>query len=219
MTDESILFLMNTCMLTLASLDHVGSESLSSRSSVGNVIIVTNVTISFSALFYMIVYIVQGIMATLNAIRVHKVKGLLSILLIFLAPFEAGGVDMDLIPAMSGKAKEEKPKDYTYIATTSPTEDIKIQFPPLSTMVVKSFESRERKLGNKQSSIVFDTELTDGSRNFIPSAVNQETLRRISRKQRIRKLAKYGNAGFISEQNLLSRERKSLVKTDLFPEK
>jgi len=97
-TDEILLLGVNSCIMGLAILDSYGIQNTSLRPQLGDMVIVINIMANVSANFYLVCYFVSGIKSAISETRKHKAKGLLNWLLVFLSPYESGGMDMKFDP-------------------------------------------------------------------------------------------------------------------------
>ena len=96
--DESLLLAVNGCILGLAILDSCGVHDMNHRTKLGDVIILINIILSFVDVGFMALYVIDGIRTAIKSMKDHKSKGLTSWLLIFLSPFEVGGMDLEVLP-------------------------------------------------------------------------------------------------------------------------
>lgn len=98
-TDEIVILTVNTCILILATLDHLGSTDTHTREIVGDIIIYCNITFSMTANIYLVAYLAVGFFSAYHVIKKHKKAGFLAIITAFMAPFESGGMDMEILPS------------------------------------------------------------------------------------------------------------------------
>ena len=98
-TDELTMLLINTCILTLSILDHNGDTENRIREVLGDVIIGCNIFLSITANIYLFLYLCVGFKAAFTAMKTQKKQGFLLWLAALLAPFEAGGMDLEVTPA------------------------------------------------------------------------------------------------------------------------
>ena len=101
LTDECFLLAINSLIFGLAILDHLNLERGTIRSDVGDLVIILNVILNILDNLCLIGYLFLSIKDAIKAIKTQKANGIISCLLIFLAPFEVGGMDLELLPTLT----------------------------------------------------------------------------------------------------------------------
>ena len=102
-TDECFMLIINCLIFGLALLDYQERIDLALRGRLGDAIILLNIILNLLDNIFLIGYLYNAIKGAIIAIKVHKAKGLLELVLVFLSPFEAGGMDLDTVTALSQK--------------------------------------------------------------------------------------------------------------------
>ena len=97
-SDEITMIVVNGCVLSLAVLDAKGMESLKMRQLLGDVIIYANLWFSVTAVIFLLGYLALGFRSAYQNTKYHGSKGIISWLVVFLSPFEAGGMDVEVLP-------------------------------------------------------------------------------------------------------------------------
>lgn len=95
-TDEITLLLVNICVMILASLDASGGGNFSTRENLGDIIIIANIAICLSSNIYLLAFLCVGVQGAYNAAKSHKGRGVVSWFASLLAPFESGGMDLEV---------------------------------------------------------------------------------------------------------------------------
>ena len=111
-SDEITMTVVNICVLLLAVCDYNGMTNVIIRTMLGDVIIYANLWFSLTANIFLICYVALGIKSAYQNTKHYGSKGVISWLVIFLSPFEAGGMDVDVMSEhndsrVSNEGKEE----------------------------------------------------------------------------------------------------------------
>jgi len=98
-SDEIVMLVVNICLLSLAICDEVGLDYSSSlREMLGDIVIYANLLLCITCNVYLIAYLYVGFKSAYQKSKKHKSLGVLAWLTAFLAPFESGGMDVDVLP-------------------------------------------------------------------------------------------------------------------------
>ena len=108
-SDEITMTVVNICVLILAILDAKGLDLKEVRQNLGDLIIYANLWFSFTANIFLIGYLALGFKSAYQNTKYHGSKGIISWLTVFLSPFEAGGMDVDVMSEQEGpRSSDEK---------------------------------------------------------------------------------------------------------------
>ena len=120
-SDEIIMLSVNACMLVLAILDKGDIKNKATRILFGDFIIALNLLFNVTANIYLAAYLITGFIAAYKAIKSHRNKGILAWLTALLAPFEIGGMDLEVTTVKEEiKGKQSGNKHHNVIG---PQED------------------------------------------------------------------------------------------------
>jgi len=99
-SDEIVMLIVNICLVSLAICDEVQLDYSSDfREALGNIIIYSNLVLCMTTNIYLIAYLTTGFKSAYQkSKKVNKSQGILAYLTVFLAPFESGGMDVDVLP-------------------------------------------------------------------------------------------------------------------------
>jgi len=118
-SDETIMLVVNSCILALAICDRIQLDETSHlREVLGDIIIYANLLICVTSNVYLVAYLFVGFQSAYQKSKKHKKQGILAWITAFLAPFESGGMDVDVLPEEEDRipSGESPPKTQASIA-------------------------------------------------------------------------------------------------------
>ena len=172
--DEIGIFVTNVSIFILALLDYYHDSENPVRIVLGDIIIYTNISTSIWDNICLVGYIVLGVKNAYQTTKKYKSLGIIPWLLIFLSPYEQGGMDVDAVPI---KAKQ--------IPDSLQIDSGKLK--PQSSRVAVELESESLFLSNRESS---------------PIITSREFRRRIMLKKEFQKAGLVSNQELTSPSGL-----------------